>query len=105
MHKRQLLITWLNSKSMQSRSPCGRTAALCLAQQQHAAEMRCAQLESPAFLLLLTNNASPTVAVVQGAENFAREFKQLRRSFRFNEYKSISEVNPPNNPIEKVTHV
>ena len=63
--------------------------------------MRC----SPAFLLLLTNDAPLTVAVVQGAENFAREFKQLRRSFRFNEYKSISEVNPPNNPIEKVTHV
>lgn len=37
-----------------------------------------------------------------GGENFAREFKQLRRSFRFNEYKSISDVNPPRNFVERL---
>ena len=40
---------------------------------------------------------------VQGGDNFAREFKQLRRSFRFNEYQSISAVNPPRNFIERVS--
>ena len=76
-----------------------------LPQQQCAAKGAVRFTEGLAFVLLLMNDASPTTAVVQGAENFAREFKQLRRSFRFNEYRSISEVNPPNNPIEKVTHV
>ncbi|DBA97712.1 TPA: hypothetical protein ACH3X3_012597 [Trebouxia sp. C0006] len=37
-----------------------------------------------------------------GGDNFAREFKQLRRSFRFNEYKSISDVNPPRNFVERI---
>lgn len=41
--------------------------------------------------------------LLQGADNFAREFKQLRRSFRFNEYKSISDVNPPRNFLERVS--
>ncbi len=41
--------------------------------------------------------------LVQGGDNFAREFKQLRRSFRFNEYKSISDVNPPRNFVERVS--
>ena len=41
--------------------------------------------------------------MVQGGDNFAREFKQLRRSFRFNEYKSISDVNPPRNFVERVS--
>ena len=40
---------------------------------------------------------------LQGGDNFAREFKQLRRSFRFNEYKSISDVNPPRNFLERVS--
>ena len=40
---------------------------------------------------------------LQGGDNFAREFKQLRRSFRFNEYKSISDVNPPRNFVERVS--
>lgn len=43
--------------------------------------------------------------LLQGGDNFAREFKQLRRSFRFNEYKSISDVNPPRNFVERVSAV
>ena len=46
---------------------------------------------------------SKTNTLVQGGDNFAREFKQLRRSFRFNEYKSISDVNPPRNFVERVS--
>ncbi|BDA41368.1 probable ubiquinol oxidase 4, chloroplastic/chromoplastic at C-terminar half [Coccomyxa sp. Obi] len=37
-----------------------------------------------------------------GADNFRKEFKQLRRSFRFNEYKEIREQNPPTNPVARV---
>ena len=85
--------------------PCSATTCCegCTALHRRVHALPC----SPAFLLLLTHNKLPniTIIVVQGAENFAREFKQLRRSFRFNEYKSISEVNPPNNPLEKVTHI
>ena len=52
--------------------------------------------------LLQASDASWYV-LLQGADNFAREFKQLRRSFRFNEYKSISDVNPPRNFLERVS--
>ncbi len=41
--------------------------------------------------------------VMQGADNFQKEFKQLRRSFRFNEYKEIREQNPPTNPFARVS--
>lgn len=40
---------------------------------------------------------------IQGADNFRKEFKQLRRSFRFNEYKEIREQNPPTNPVARVS--
>ncbi len=40
---------------------------------------------------------------MQGADNFKKEFKQLRRSFRFNDYKEIREQNPPTNPFARVS--
>lgn len=39
---------------------------------------------------------------MQGLQNFAKEYAQLRRSFRFNEYKEISTANPPKDPLSKV---
>ena len=33
--------------------------------------------------------------LAQGWENYRKEFKQLRRSFRYNEYSDIRELNPP----------
>lgn len=47
--------------------------------------------------------ANKSQSVMQGAENFRKEFKQLRRSFRFNEYKEIREQNPPTNPVARVS--
>ncbi|KAK9820361.1 hypothetical protein WJX72_009421 [[Myrmecia] bisecta] len=38
-----------------------------------------------------------------GMANFAKEFKQLRRSVRFDEYNQISKKNPATNPISKAT--
>lgn len=43
------------------------------------------------------------LCAAQGADNFRKEFKQLRRSFRFNEYKEIRAQNPPTNPVSRVT--
>ena len=40
--------------------------------------------------------------LLQGWDNFRKEAKQLRRSFRFNEYKDISAQNPPRNFFTKV---
>lgn len=40
--------------------------------------------------------------MVQGWDNFRKEAKQLRRSFRFNEYKEIRAQNPPRNFFTKV---
>ena len=49
--------------------------------------------------------------MMQGWDNFRKEAKQLRRSFRFNEYKEIRAQNPPRNfftrvclPIESTQH-
>lgn len=41
----------------------------------------------------------------QGWANFKKEFQQLRRSFRFNEYQQITAANPPKNPVTKVAVV
>ena len=40
--------------------------------------------------------------LLQGWDNFRKEAKQLRRSFRFNEYKDIRAQNPPRNFFTKV---
>ena len=50
-HERQLLFGWLLSKGMQSRRPCGSTAALCLVQHQCASRVQCASLEGPCLAL------------------------------------------------------
>ncbi len=39
---------------------------------------------------------------MQGWDNFRKEAKQLRRSFRFNEYKEIRAQNPPRNFFTRV---
>ena len=39
---------------------------------------------------------------VQAWDNFKKEFQQIRRSFRFNEYAEISRANPPSNALERV---
>ena len=38
----------------------------------------------------------------QGWENYTKEFKQLRRSFRYNEYKDIRKLNPPTTFVGRV---
>ena len=38
----------------------------------------------------------------QGWENYKKEFRQLRRSFRMDEYSTISQLNPPRNPAARV---
>ena len=43
-----------------------------------------------------------TRCLLQGWDNFRKEAKQLRRSFRFNEYKDIRAQNPPRNFFTKV---
>ena len=43
--------------------------------------------------------------LLQGWDNFRKEAKQLRRSFRFNEYKDIRAQNPPRNFFTKVLPV
>ena len=40
---------------------------------------------------------------MQGWDNFRKEAKQLRRSFRFNEYKEIRAQNPPRNFFTRVS--
>ena len=44
-----------------------------------------------------------SITIVQGWDNFKKEFQQLRRSFRYNEYAEISKANPPSNALEKVS--
>lgn len=39
---------------------------------------------------------------LQGWDNFKKEFQQLRRSFRFNDYAKIAEASPPKGPAAKV---
>jgi hypothetical protein len=39
---------------------------------------------------------------VQAWDNFKQEWMQLRRSFRYNEYRKISALNPPKGPIGTV---
>ena len=43
-------------------------------------------------------------ACAQGWENFRKEFKQLRRSFRYNEYQEIREASPPTGFVSQVRH-
>ena len=43
-----------------------------------------------------------STCLLQGWDNFRKEAKQLRRSFRFNEYKDIRAQNPPRNFFTKV---
>lgn len=38
----------------------------------------------------------------QGWENYQKEFKQLRRSFRYNEYSDIRKLNPPTTFLGRV---
>jgi hypothetical protein len=38
----------------------------------------------------------------QGWDNFRKEFKQLRRSFRFNEYAEIRSASPPKDFFSRV---
>ena len=42
------------------------------------------------------------LACAQGWENFRKEFKQLRRSFRYNEYQEIREASPPTGFVSRV---
>ena len=67
----------------------------------------CSGQAANSLAAIATQELLPTMtmwgALLQGGDNFAREFKQLRRSFRFNEYKSISDVNPPRNFLERVS--
>lgn len=37
-----------------------------------------------------------------GIDNFRMEFKQLRRSFRFNEYAAFHEASPPSNTVQRL---
>ena len=39
----------------------------------------------------------------QGWENYQKEFKQLRRSFRYNEYGDIRKLNPPTTFVGRVS--
>lgn len=39
----------------------------------------------------------------QGWENYRKEFKQLRRSFRYNEYGDIRKLNPPTTFVGRVS--
>ena len=39
---------------------------------------------------------------LQAWDIFKQEWMQLRRSFRFNEYRKISALNPPKGPVGKV---
>lgn len=41
---------------------------------------------------------------MQAWNNFGQEWKQLRRSFRYDEYKKIAEANPPQGPIGKLSY-
>eukprot|EP00884_Botryococcus_braunii_P010314 jgi/Botrbrau1/19284/Bobra.0073s0027.1 len=43
----------------------------------------------------------PANFLTLGFQNFAKEYAQLRRSFRFNEYREIARANPPRDPISK----
>lgn len=38
----------------------------------------------------------------QGFENFKKEFEQLRRAFRYDEFENVTNANPPSNGFEKV---
>jgi hypothetical protein len=38
----------------------------------------------------------------QGIENFKKEFEQLRRAFRYDEFETVTNANPPSNSIQKV---
>ena len=60
-------------------------------------------LRSKVFSWQLVLQHNNRIFTAQGADNFRKEFKQLRRSFRFNEYKEIREQNPPTNPISRVS--
>jgi hypothetical protein len=42
--------------------------------------------------------------VLQAWGNFAQEWLQLRRSFRYDEYHKIAEANPPQGPIGKASY-
>jgi hypothetical protein len=44
----------------------------------------------------------PPASPLQAWDNFKQEWMQLRRSFRFNEYRKISTLNPPQGPVGKV---
>lgn len=40
--------------------------------------------------------------VPQGFENFKKEFEQLRRAFRYDEFETVTNASPPGNPVTKV---
>lgn len=39
---------------------------------------------------------------LQGAANFKKEFEQLRRAFRYDEFETVTNANPPSNAVQKV---
>ena len=39
---------------------------------------------------------------MQGYENFKKEFEQLRRAFRYDEFETVTNASPPSNPATKV---
>jgi ubiquinol oxidase len=43
----------------------------------------------------------PTNAFSLGFENFKKEFEQLRRAFRFDEFETVTNASPPTNPVTK----
>jgi hypothetical protein len=46
-----------------------------------------------------------TAAVaLQGIENFKKEFEQLRRAFRYDEFETVTNANPPSGAIQKVSY-
>lgn len=38
----------------------------------------------------------------QGLDNFKKEFEQLRRAFRYDEFMNVTNANPPSNKFEQV---
>lgn len=40
---------------------------------------------------------------MQGFENFKKEFEQLRRAFRFDEFETVTNASPPTNPVTKAS--
>jgi hypothetical protein len=51
---------------------------------------------------MMNCDSKTSCPVLQGWDNFRQEWKQLRRSFRYDEYKRISALNPPQTPLGQV---